>query len=91
MGFKQSIAMLFNTLAYIVIIIGILFLIAQVYAIAAICIIGGWAVDRLYFKRWCLGFHNELMEDVSIQILPTQKGEVDDMIDVAWEELKEEE
>jgi len=91
MGFKQNIALFFNTTLYIAIVVGLLFLFAGIYAFAAILIIGAWCIDRLYFKRWCIGFHSELREDVSIQILPTQKGDVDDIIDVAWEELKEEE
>lgn len=89
-GLKQSIAMVFNALAYMVIIAGVIFLLEQVYTIAAICILGGWAADRLYFKRWCLGFHYDSMEEASVQTLPVQKGEVDDIVDVEWEKIEEE-
>ena len=75
MGFKEAITVWLNTFVYMIMLLGILLLLAQVYALAALCILGGWAIDRLYFKRWCLGFHFDHMEDASVQTLPVQKGE----------------
>jgi hypothetical protein len=86
MELKQSIALLFNFVAYIVIIAGVLLLLAGAWAIAAVCILGGLVLDK-HLKRWCLGCHYDSMENVSIQILPIQKGDSDDIIDIEWEEI----
>jgi len=91
MGFKQSIALLFNIFLYIMMMVGLLSLLAGFYLFATSLIVGCWCIDQYYLKRWCLGFHYDGMEEASIETILIQKAETDDIIDIEWKEITQEE
>ncbi len=88
MELKQAIATFFHFFVYVAIIVGVLLLMTGAYFFATICIVGGWYIDQYHFKRWCIGYHYELMEDPSVQTIVNQKAEVGDIIDVEWKEIE---